>query len=441
MPPVLYAAPVVCPMTGPPLADGGVLVDGDRIVEVGERSHLAREATRVHEVEGVLLPGLVDGSTVLEYADAAALAVPGPAHAWLAALHGTTAGWSGDAWTRSARRGVQQLLRAGVTAAGDVVLRGPAVPAASRAGVVGTSWVEVAMVDVDTVDAVLRQVEHALGLPAEGRTVGIAPHAPHTLGTGVLQALAGMAARHDVGLHVRAAETQAEVAALRAGEGPFAALARERGMAFEWLDGGADLSPVRYLDASGALGPRTVVSHGVYVDVLEARLLTARGTTVVCCPRADALRRSGDAPLERYAEAGTRLALGTDSVASSGSADVLAEAATWAALARTRDLAFWPSDSGPVSLEEQAVRLATVEGARAMGWGDRAGVLEPGRRADLVGVAIDTTAAAAYRDLVERGPGRQVMTVLGGVRRARRDDPEVPWPPIDRHELDDPAAP
>lgn len=441
MPPVLYAAPVVCPMTGPPLADGGVLVDGHRIVAVGERRVLARDAARVHEVDGVLLPGLVDGSTSLEHTDAHALAVPGPAHAWLAALRGTTDEWSDDAWTRSARRGVQLLLRAGVTAAGDVVLRGPAVPAASRAGLVGTSWVGVAMVDVDTVDAVLPQVEHALALPAEGRTVGVAPHAPHTLGTGVLRALVALADRHGAPLHVRAAETQAEVAALRAGEGPFAGMARDRGMAFEWLDGGTDLSPVRYLDACGVLGPRTAVSHGVYVDVLEARLLAARSTTVVCCPRSDALRRSGDAPLERYAEAGTRLALGTDSAAAVPDPDVLSEAAAWTALARTRDLALWPSDSGPVTLEEQAIRLATVEGARAMGWGDRAGVLEPGRRADLVGVAVDTAPATAYRDLVERGPGRQVLTVLGGVRRARREDPDVPWPPIDRHELDDPAGP
>ncbi|MBA2576288.1 MAG: amidohydrolase family protein, partial [Euzebyaceae bacterium] len=80
---------------------------------------------------------------------------------------------------------------------------------------------------------------------------------------------------------------------------------------------------------------------------------------------------------------------------------------------------------------EQAVRLATVDGARAMGWGNRAGVLEPGRRADLAGVALTATPRSVYRDLLSRGPGRQVLTVVGGVRKARRDDADRPWPLLD----------
>ena len=53
------------------------------------------------------------------------------------------------------------------------------------------------------------------------------------------------------------------------------------------------------------------------------------------------------------------------------------------------------------------------------------------RPADMVGVAIETTAGSVYRDLVERGPGRQVLTVLGGLRKSRRNDPDVPWPELE----------
>lgn len=434
MPGVLYAADVVCPMTGPPFAEGGVLVEGDRITAVGLSRDLVRDADRVHEVEGVLLPGLVNASTACEYADASSLAAPGPAHAWYQALEGLTRDWSDDAWTRSARRGVQQLLRSGVTCVGDLVVHGPAVPAAARAGLAGDSFVRVTMADVDFADSVLAQVTRALGLPAEGRRVGVGPLSPATLGTGVLQALAVLAVRTARPLQIAAAETQPEVAALRSGEGPLAEHARRLGLAFEWLEGGARLSPVRYLDACGVLTPQTSVVHGVYVDVLEARLLAARGSTVVCSPRANALRGAGEAPLERYADAGTPLALGTGSAAAVGDLDLLAEAAAWVALARARGLALWPSDLGPVPLEEQALRLVTVEGARAMGWGLIAGVLEPGRRADLVAVSMDAKPDTAYRDLIEQGPGRQVLTVLGGVRRARRPSADEPWPEIDRHE-------
>lgn len=430
----LYSAPVVCPMSGPPLADGGVLVVADRIEAVGPAADLRSRADREHRVDGVLLPGLVNAATAVEHADADLLRAPGPLHAWLPALAGLTAGWDDEAWSRSARRGVHLLLRAGTTAVGDSVTRGPGVPACSRAGLVGDSRVEVSGVDSEHADAVLAALDRSLDLPAAGRRVALGVRSPVEVGTGVLQAVAALAVRRGRPLHVAAARTQSEVAALRAGEGPAAAAARERGYAYEWLDGGADLSPIRYLDAVGALGPSTSVGHGSLVDVLETRLLAERGATVVCCPRADERRGGGRAPLERFADAGVALALGTDSPASAPDLDLLDEARAWVALARERELGLWPGAHGPTSLEEQAIRLATVDGARAMGWD--AGVLEPGRRADLVGVAVVTTPDRAYRDLVEQGPGRVVLTVLGGVRRARRDDADIPWPPLDRHELE-----
>lgn len=418
-------------MSGPPLADGAVLVDGDRIVAVGPATALAADAERVHEVDGVLLPGLVDGHIHLELADAVALAVPGPAHAHSAAVRGLVAGWDADAWSRSARRGVQAVLRGGATAVGDIVHAGPAVPAAVRSGLVGDSCVEVTGVDAEHADEALAGVRHALALPAEGRQVGIAPDLVRC-STGVLRSLASVAVATGAPIHVHAGTSQAELAAIRDADGPLAEGVRADGLEPEWLDSPTRATPVRYLDACGLLGARTTVVGGIYIDDIEARLLVERSARVVLCPRADVTLRAGDAPVERYAQHGTLLALGTASQATVAEPDLLAEAAAFAALAGRRGLAFWPSSVGPVPLEEQAIRLATVGGARALGWADVSGVLEAGRRADLVGVAIETNPDTVYRDLVEQGPGRQVLTVLGGVRRARRADPDRPWPDVDR---------
>src|SRR5688500_15474871 len=127
-------------MSGPPLADGGVLVSDGVIVAVGDTARLAPDAARRHHLDGVLLPGLVNGHTHLELADAAALAVRGPFDAWIPAVEGTVAAWPDERWGRSAHRGVLQSIRAGSTAVFDTVSRGPAVPAASRAGLAGTSY-------------------------------------------------------------------------------------------------------------------------------------------------------------------------------------------------------------------------------------------------------------------------------------------------------------
>lgn len=435
MPAVCYSATVLCPMSGPPLGDGGVLVADGNIVAVGPAADLATRADRRHHVDGVLLPGLVNGHVQLEHHDAAHLARPGPFHLWLRAVLGTTRQWSPERWGRSAQRGVLRALRSGSTTVVDWVVKGPGVPAAARAGLTGPSLVEIAYVDAAEQDGVLAALRHSLALPARQRTVGIAAHAPYSLGSGVLQALAALAAEQAVPLHIRAAETNAEVAAIRTGEGPLVTLAQDLRCDFEWLDGGVGAGPVGYLEQVGALRAGTALVHGVWVDLRDARTLAAAGVPVVCCPRANAVLGTGDAPLERFAEAGTRLALGTGSPAAAGAdCDLLDAAAAWVDLAQRRDLVYWPSAAGMVGLEEQAIRLVTSEGARALGLGRHSGVLEPGRRADLVGVGLpDTSAATVYTDLVRRGAGAQVLTVLGGVRKARRADPSEPWPAVEEH--------
>lgn len=431
VPTIAYTAPVVCPMTGPPLADGAVVVTGDRITAVGPAAELAADADRTHHVEGVLVPGFVDGHTHVEHADADHLARPGPHAAWLAAVAGTTRSWSADRWSRSARRGTQALLRSGVTAAADTVTRGPAVPALSRTGIAGTSYVEISGVDDRFADQVLADVEAALGLPADGRRVGIGPAGATAVGTDALRRLGALAERTGAPLQIAAARNPAEVAALRSAEGPLADAARSAGMRYEWLDEPSGLTPIRYLDACGLLRTSTTLLHATWADVLEVRLIAERGAVVVLTPRADRSLQAGDPPVERFVDAGVAMALGTASPAAVASPDLLAEAAAFTDLATAAGMALVPTSTGLLEAAEAAVRLATVDGARALGLGDVAGVLEPGRRADLVGVAVSTSPDAVYRDLVRSGPGRQVLTVLGGVRRSRRASADEPWPEID----------
>lgn len=430
MPTTLYSAHVVCPMAGPPVAGGGVLVADGVITAVGDAARLRPEAQREHAVSGVLLPGFVNGHTHLELTDAAPLAAAGPLVAWLDAVQGMTAQWPDERWGRSAHRGVLTSLRAGTTAVFDTVARGPAVPAAARAGLAGDSYVEVADIDHRDADSVVEQVEHALTLPAEGRQVGIGPAAAYRLGTGVLQSLGALAKRTGAPVQLHAAGSEAEVLALREGRGPLADRARAAGREFEWLEGGAP-TPVRYLEALGMLQEATSLVHPVRVDAGEARVLARRGVAAVCCPRAGERLQMGFPPLEHFVDSAVPVALGTESPAIAPDADLLAEAAAWVDGAQARGLHLWPTRSGPVGLHEAAVRLMTVDGARALGWGDRCGILERGRRADLVAVDIPTTAAEVFRDLVEHGAGRQVLTVLGGVRKARRDSGDTAWPPLD----------
>ena len=418
-------------MTGPPLDDGGVLIEGENVVAVGDASALRRRADREQHVDGVLLPGLVNAHTHLELADAGWLAQPGPHHRWQDAVDGLTSTWTPEQWQHSGRRGVLHALRWGTTCVGDVVHKGPGVPAASRAGLAGDSWIQISDVDLREQDAVLVALRHSLGLPAPGRRLGVAISSTARIGTGTLQAIAALCRELRVPLHAHAAVDQAEVRALWHGDGPLVDAAAAAGAQYEWIGTGTGLGPVRYLTECGAAAAGDSISHGIWVDDREARQLATDHVALVSCPRSDDRLQCGVVPLERYARAGVRLALGTESLAAVPDMDPTAEAAAWVALARAQEIALWPGAGGPVELEEQAVRLLTYDGAAALGWGDHSGVLTPGRRADMVGFDVATTAATAYRDLLTRGVGRQVLTVLAGVRRSWRSDGDTPWPPLD----------
>ena len=430
-------------MSSPPVPDGGVLVEGDRIVGVGSAADLRPHAARSHHVDGVILPGLVNARTRTEHTDAAQLAARGTHRDWVEAVAGYTAGWDDARVSRSAQRGVHALLRAGTTCVGDVIGRGPGVPAASRAGLHGDSWVEIDDVDVAHHDAVLSALERTLGLPAPGRRVGVALPSTAAVGTGVLQAIAALAQRTSAPLHVAAAATRDELDAVRGGSGAVAARALRKGREYEWLDGGTGLAPIEYLDACGGLGPHASLAHATWAGDTELATVAAKRHPVVLCPRAAARLRMGPVPLKRMVDAGVRLALGTESPAAVGDHDVLAEVAALTARAATEAIEVLPTTAGPRPVAEAALRMATVDGADTMGWGELAGQLAAGRRADFVGVGVTSGADVAeddpdrvYEAVASFGAGRQVLTVLGGVRRARRSDPNVAWAEHDPREDD-----
>ena len=436
MPAVAYRARVVHPVIAPPIRDGAVVVDGGEIVAVGPARDLVGRAAREHRVDGVLLPGLVNARTRVEHTDAVGVTFAGGHERWRAAVEARTRHWDEARVGRSAQRGVHALLRAGVTCAGDVVGVGPAVPALTRAGVAGDSWVEVDGVDQRGHDALIAALEQTLSLPAPGRRVGIALPGPHAVGTGVLQALVELATRRGAPLHLPAAASRAETAAIAQGSGPLAAAAVQRGLEMEWVDGGAGVGPVAYLDACGALGAGTSVVHAIRADADDLALLARQGVAVVTAVRAAARTRLGAPPVRAFADAGVPLALGTDDPAASGDVDVLAEAQAFVSSARIAGLATWPGPGGPRPLAEAALRLVTTDGAAAMGWQERAGALEVGRRADLTAVEVDADPDRVADAVIDHGAGRQVLTVVGGVRRARRDRADVPWPQHDPREAD-----
>lgn len=412
---VLHCAPVVLPITSLPLYDGAVAIAGDRIAAVGPRAELVTRYpdARIRSWPGVLTTGLVNAHTHLEYTDFADLALTGlPFAEWIRLVTARRATFTPHQWMESSRHGVHQLLKSGTTCVADVVTNGPGIVAAAATGLAGISYLEMVGVDEARWPAALKQLESQLADAPGGRTLGLSPHAPYTLGTEVLRRLGALAREQGLRLHPHIAESPSEVEYVASGGGPFGNLPPGLDFDFELTGLGCALTPAAYLDSVSVLGGDVHVAHGVHVDAADRALLRSRGTAVALCPRSNDILLAGTAPVAAYLSEGNAISVGTDSLSSSPSLDVLDDVRALREIAVAQGYA-------SADLDQRLIEAATIGGAFAMGLSD-VGRLQPGVRADLAAFNVPTD-GDPYAALVTSGAGSCVATILGGriVHRAR----------------------
>jgi 5-methylthioadenosine/S-adenosylhomocysteine deaminase len=182
-------------------------------------------------------------------------------------------------------------------------------------------------------------------------------HSPYTCGEATLRRAKAVAGEHDALLQIHVAETRME---------------REQCLSAHGV------SPVMYLDRLGLLDSRTLLVHAVWLDEEDICCISDRGCAVVHCPESNMKLASGIAPVPAMQSHGIPVAIGTDGSASNNDLDLLREMDTAAKLQKIRL-------ADPTAMEAEAVvRMATSEGARALGWSTRIGSLEVGKAADLV---------------------------------------------------------
>ncbi|HEU0131027.1 MAG TPA: amidohydrolase family protein [Mycobacteriales bacterium] len=400
----LHRAPVVLPVAGEPVRDGAVLVENDRVVAVGPAASVDADGARVREWPGVLLPGLVNAHTHLQYTDFADLATSGlPFPVWIRTLTERRRTWTAEQWRESARHGVHEALRTGTTCVADVVSNVEMLPVLARSGLAGTAFVEVVGVESyrwpEERDVLLAKLAAA----PSGIDVGVSPHALYSLGTDAVRGSLAVARERGLRLHPHLAETDHEVEYVARGTGPIADFGR--GLTFELIDNGTGRTPVAEADGLGLLGPDVHVAHGVHVTAEDRALLRSRGTAVALCVRSNRILGAGEPPVAAYLAEGSPVAVGTDSRASSPSLDLVEE------VAALRDLAL-AQGASPDGLARRLVEAATAGGAAALGRDD-VGRLAPGGRADLAAFDVPVD-GDPYEALLAHGAGRCVATVLGG---------------------------
>jgi cytosine/adenosine deaminase-related metal-dependent hydrolase len=380
----------------------------------------------------VALPGLVNTHHHLYQLLTRVQAQQADLFGWLTHLYPLWAGTTEDLVRDAARAGLAELALSGCTtaadhhylfpqdagdcfaatieAAGEVGLRFAPTRGSMDRGVSdgGLPPDEV----VETTEAALAATAAAVDAwhdPAPGSMVrvAVAPCSPFSVSGDLMREAADLAADKGVRLHTHLSETADDVKVCRETYG---------------------CGPVELLERLGWLHDRTWLAHGVHLDDGEITALARAGTGVAHCPSSNMRLGSGLARVPELLTAGVKVGLGVDGSASNDAGDLLAEARQAMFTARAR--------LGPAAMDARtALRLATRGGAEALGRSDL-GVIEPGRRADLVLFRVDTlpfagTAPDPVAALAFCAPQRawQVLVegriVVAGGRLATLDEEEV----------------
>lgn len=408
----------VFPVTGAPIEDGAVAIDGGRIFRVGRPADLAAEISQGERWdlgEAALLPGLVNCHTHLEIGPLRPEVSPESFVPWVVRLIEARRTIPAEVQARTAEAGVQALLRSGTTAVGEVSTSGQSLAPLRRAGLRGVVYREILGLApaADRLEGARADLQ-AMRVAADGShlAIGLSPHSPYALSEELLCGCAGLVAQTGVAPAIHAAESPEESEFLTTGEGP---IRRSLYPAVGCLDPpprGRARSAVAYLAGLGVLAWRPLLIHAVHVDEADCRTMARAGVRVAHCPRSNARLSRGVAPVPHLLAHGIPVGLGTDSLASAPSLDLWDEMrAALAAHAGRLD----PS---------AALEMGTLGGARALGMADRVGSLEAGKDADLIAVAGGGVRAGdPVGSLLARVQGEDVLlSLIAGEIRYNRTE-------------------
>ncbi|WP_315807734.1 TRZ/ATZ family hydrolase [Pseudomonas sp. C9-3] len=348
------------------LRDHGLGIRDGRIALLAPRAEALRHpAAETRELPGMLLsPGLINAhghaamSLFRGLADDLALMTWLQEHIWPA-----EAKWVSEDFVRDGTElAIAEQLKGGITCFSDMYfLPQVACEVVHKAGV--RAQISVPVLDFpvpgarDADDAIRQGLALRDDLKHHPRIkVAFGPHAPYTVSDDKLENILMLAEELDAGIHMHVHETAFEVqqALEKHGERPLARLHR-----------------------LGLLGPRFQAVHMTQLNDEDLAMLVETNSSVVHCPESNLKLASGFCPVERLWQAGVNVAIGTDGAASNNDLDLLGETRTAALLAKA------VAGQATALDAHRALRMATLNGARALGMEQETGSLELGKAADI----------------------------------------------------------
>jgi cytosine/adenosine deaminase-related metal-dependent hydrolase len=396
------------------LAEADLLLQ-DATVHVSDPGRISRvepwhgppttlEAEIVDWGSAVLIPGLVNAHTHLELTCLhGQITRFASFFDWISQLIERRRQWTLKDYIESTRRGAQMCLSSGTSLVGDVSASGVSWEALKPLSLRKVVFEETLSFLPESANQSLASLQARLkrGRRDKLLRIGVSPHAPYSVSPELYRAVAGLAREKELPLATHLAETREELEFLRSGTGPIKTFLKS---VTAWPENWTPpaLDPVTYLEQSGVLESPVLLIHCNYLDSDSMRKILRSRSSVVYCPRSHSFFGHKDHPVHELLDLGVNVALGTDSLASNDSLSVLDE------------MRFLFGSRKDLKAEE-IFRMATLNGAAALGFGSTLGRLRRGYWADMTILRLaDDPGPKNFVSQILEGAGECEATVVGG---------------------------
>ncbi len=353
-----------------------LLIKDDLIAEIAETIDEGN-VDKIIDAEGkILLPGLINTHTHLSMTLFRGLADDLSLDSWLNDhIWPMEANLNGDYCYIGALLGAVELIKSGTTTFSDMYFYMEDVArAVEDAGI--RAVLSYGMIDFGDAEKREAEIEENLQLfkscngMADGRIkVFFGPHSPYTASEDLLIKVRELADEYNMGIHIHVSETEKEIN--------------------DSLDE-KGLRPFEYLEKIGFLGPDVVAAHCVWLSDEEIEIIKKHDVKVSHNPCSNMKLASGIAPVSKLIENDICVSIGTDGASSNNNLDLIEELKTASLLQKVSTL------DPKVLTSDEAITMATIKGAEALGLENEIGSIEVGKKADII--LIDTNSANMVPD-------------------------------------------
>jgi cytosine/adenosine deaminase-related metal-dependent hydrolase len=390
---VILRARTILPVSQPPIENGAIFISGNRVRAVGSWENLqSRADEKVLDLgEVILLPGLVNAHCHLDYTDMAGkLPPPKTFIDWIPLIIAAKSAWGFSDYARSWLHGAQMLLKTGTTAVADIEAVPDLLPEVWDATPLRVfSFLEMTGIrSQHQPKEILREAVAKTDSLSHARCrASLSPHAPYSTVPELLRLSAQTARKKNWRITTHVAESEQE----------FEMFTHARGKMFDWLkrnerdnsDCGLG-SPVQHLERAGILGGNFLAVHANYLGEKDATLLAKRKTSVVHCPRSHSYFRHEPFPAQKLLKAKVNVCLGTDSLSTARKIGK-----------QKLELNMFDEicaffEANPAISAKKILRMATVNGARALGMAGQIGELSENALADLIAIPFAGKSSDIY---------------------------------------------